>query len=177
LTNYILYPTIENNSQLDIRIRNLMEFKKNAGSDRGFGQNQKPIKKYFHKQGLKCTPQRLAVLSVLKESPKHFSITEIHKKVKKILPGTGLATIYRALETLIDLGLVIRVHLEDGCQSFAVAPIGHQHRIVCIGCNRVVDFAECPIEAILGKLSRQTGFAIQNHFLQLFGKCRTCQKM
>jgi Fur family ferric uptake transcriptional regulator len=154
-----------------------MECKKSVDSDRGFGQNQKPIKTFFHKQGLKCTPQRLVVLSVLKESQKFFSIMEIHKSVKKILPGTGVATIYRALETLIDLGLVIRVHLEDGCQSFAVAPIGHHHPIVCIGCKRVVDFAECPIEAISGKLSRKTGFTIQNHFLQLFGKCRACQKM
>jgi Fur family transcriptional regulator, ferric uptake regulator len=138
-------------------------------------EKQRAIKTLFHKRGLKCTPQRLAVLRILEESARHFSIAEIHKKVKKVLPGTGLATVYRALEALVDLGLIVRVHLEDDCHSYTVAPIGHQHSIVCVGCNRVMDFAECPIEDVLGKLSRQTGFRIQKHFLQLSGKCRTCQ--
>jgi Fur family ferric uptake transcriptional regulator len=138
-------------------------------------EKQKAIKTLFHKRGLKCTPQRLAVLGILQESSSHFSIIEIHKKVKKALPGTGLATVYRALEALVDLGLIVRIHLEDGCHSYTVAPIGHQHSIVCVGCNRVMDFAECPIEDVLGKLSRQTGFTIQKHFLQLYGRCRTCQ--
>lgn len=138
-------------------------------------EKQNAIKTLFHKRGLKCTPQRLAVLGILEESPKHFSIMEIHKKVKKVLPGTGLATVYRALEALVDLGLIARVHLVDGCHSYTVAPIGHKHSIVCVECNRVMDFAECPIEDISKKLSIKTGFTIQKHFLQLFGKCRTCQ--
>jgi Fur family transcriptional regulator, ferric uptake regulator len=138
-------------------------------------ENEKAVKTLFHKRGLKCTPQRLAVLGILEKSPRHFSIVEIHKKVKKVLPGTGLATVYRALEALVDLGLIVKVHLDDGCHSYTVAPIGHQHSIVCMGCNRVMDFAECPIEDISRKLSIKTGFAIQKHFLQLFGKCRACQ--
>ncbi len=152
-----------------------MESRRNTVERRAFWHNQKAVKTLFHKRGLKCTPQRLAVLGILQESPRHFSIAEIHKKVKRVLPGTGLATVYRALEALVDLGLIVRVHLEDGCHSYTVAPIGHQHSIVCVGCNRVMDFAECPIEDISKKLSTETGFTIQNHFLQLYGKCRTCQ--
>jgi len=94
--------------------------------------------------------------------------------VKELLPGTGLATVYRSLETLIDLGLVVKVHLEDGCHSYAVAPEGHRHPIVCTECNKVIEFAECPLDKISEKLSRDTGIQIQNHFLQLFGKCREC---
>lgn len=155
-------------------MKKLMQSKDNFGS-RESQRSTQSVKALFHKRGLKCTPQRLAVLGILQESPRHFSITEIHKRVKRILPGTGLATVYRALEALVDLGLIVRVHLEDGCQSYTVAPIGHQHSIVCVGCNRVMDFAECPIEDISKKLSIETGFTIQKHFLQLYGKCRTCQ--
>lgn len=136
---------------------------------------QQSIRALFHKHGLKCTPQRLAVLSVLHNSTEHISISEIFNNVRKILSGTGLATVYRALETLADLGLVLRVHLEDGCHSYAIAPDGHQHPLVCIECNRVVEFAECPLEDISKRLSKKTGFIIQKHFLQLFGKCQKCQ--
>jgi Fur family ferric uptake transcriptional regulator len=137
----------------------------------------KEIKAIFRRRGFKCTPQRLAVLGILGESIRHLSINEVHKGVKRILPRTGLATIYRTLETLEKLGLVVRVHLEDGCQSYMVAPVGHHHPIVCVGCNRVVDFADCPIEDLSRRLSRKTGFTIKQHFLQLSGKCRECQTL
>lgn len=138
-------------------------------------ENSRAVKPLFHRKGLKCTPQRLAILSVISQSIEHLSIAEIHKKVRSILPGTGLATVYRALEALADLGLVARVHLEDGCHSYAIATDGHQHPIVCLDCNRVVKFADCPLEEISKRLSVKTGFIIQKHFLQLFGKCQRCQ--
>jgi Fur family ferric uptake transcriptional regulator len=142
---------------------------------RALGQKKKSVGTLFHKNRLKCTPQRLAVLCVLDGSKTHLSISDIHKRVKRILPGTGLATVYRALETLVDLGLVVRVHLEDGCHSYAIASDEHQHPIVCMKCNRVVKFKECPLEDISKELSRKTGFIIQKHFLQLFGRCERCQ--
>ncbi len=135
------------------------------------------IKTIFRRRCLKCTPQRLAVLRVLEESMQHLSITEVHKSVKRILPRTGLATIYRTLEIFENLGLVVRVHYENDCHSYAVAPNGHKHPIVCLECNRVVDFTKCPIEGISRRFSKQTGFTIQQHFLQLFGKCRECREL
>jgi len=168
LTEAVSSITIEKNSQL-AKERNLR-----ASETPKLG-GQQAIRTLFHKRGLKCTPQRLAVLSVLHDSLSHISISEIYKKVRKALPGTGLATVYRSLETLADLGLVLRVHLEDGGHSYAVAPDGHQHPIVCIECDRVVEFAECPLEDISNKLSKKTGFLIQKHLLQLFGKCKKCR--
>ena len=147
----------------------------NLNLRKALGQKKKSVGTLFHKNRLKCTPQRLAVLCVLDGSKTHLSISDIHKRVKRILPETGLATVYRALETLADLGLVVRVHMENGCHSYAIAPDGHQHPIVCMECNRVVKFAECPLEDISKELSRKTGFIIQKHFLQLFGRCEKCQ--
>lgn len=137
-------------------------------------KGQDGIRDIFHAKRLKCTPQRLSVLKVLEESESYLSINTIHTKVKQLLPGTGLATVYRSLETLEELGLVVKVHLEDGCHSYAVAPEGHSHPIVCTECNKVIEFAECPLEKISEKLSKDTGIEIQNHFLQLFGRCREC---
>jgi Fur family ferric uptake transcriptional regulator len=138
-------------------------------------QSSQDLKAVFHARKFKCTPQRLAVLKALKESGAYLSINQLDKKVKELLPGTGLSTVYRALETLIELNLVVKVHLEDGCHSYAVAPEGHQHPIVCTECNKVIEFAECPLDSVSEKLSRDTGVQIYNHFLQLFGKCRECQ--
>ena len=124
---------------------------------------------------MKCTPQRQAVLKVLQDTRAYLSINKIYTKVKELLPGTGLATVYRSLETLVRLDLVVKVHLEDGCHSYATAPEGHKHPIVCTDCSRVIEFTECPIEDISKKLSKETGVLIKTHFLQLFGKCQECR--
>lgn len=141
----------------------------------GRGNDPEDLKAVFHSKKLKCTPQRLAVLRALRESGAYMSINTLDRKVKELLPGTGLATVYRALETLEDLGLVVKVHLEDGCHSYAVAPEGHRHPVVCTVCNKVIEFAECPLDTLSEKLSKDTGVQIDNHFLQLFGKCRECR--
>ena len=141
----------------------------------GGRENSEDLKAIFHAKRLKCTPQRLAVLKVLKDSGAYLSINMLDRKVKEILPGTGLATVYRALETLEELNLIVKVHLEDGCHSYAVAPEGHMHPIVCTECSKVIEFADCPLNDLSEKLTQDTGIVIQNHFLQLFGKCRECQ--
>ncbi|HVY54425.1 MAG TPA: transcriptional repressor [Thermodesulfobacteriota bacterium] len=138
-------------------------------------KNSEDLKAFFHSKKLKCTPQRLAVLKALRESGAYMSINQLDRKVKEMLPGTGLATVYRALETLEELGLIVKVHLEDGCHSYAVAPEGHMHPVVCTECNRVIEFAECPLGELSEKLTQDTGIQIENHFLQLFGKCRECR--
>jgi len=137
--------------------------------------NLKEIKNIFHEKGFKCTPQRIAVLKVLQDSKGYLSINTIHHNVKEILPETGLATVYRSLETLEELNLVVKVHLEDGCHSYAIAPEGHRHPIVCTDCNSVIEYTECPMEDLSKKISKDTGIQINTHFLQLFGKCKECQ--
>jgi Fur family ferric uptake transcriptional regulator len=138
-------------------------------------ENSKEIKSMFHDKGFKCTPQRLAVLKVLQDTSAYLSINTIHLKVKEFLPDTGLATVYRSLETLVDLSLVVKVHLEDGCHSYVIAPEGHRHPIVCTDCNKVIEFAECPLDDLSKQISEDTGVQIKTHFLQLFGKCKECQ--
>jgi len=138
-------------------------------------EKSKEIKSMFHDKGFKCTPQRLAVLKVLQDTSAYLSINTIHLKVKEFLPDTGLATVYRSLETLVDLNLVVKVHLEDGCHSYVIAPEGHRHPIVCTDCNKVIEFAECPLDDLSKQISEDTGVQIKTHFLQLFGKCKECQ--
>ena len=111
---------------------------------------------------------------MLKDSKAYLSIGKIHERVKELQPGTGLATVYRSLETLVELELAVKVHLEDGGHCYALAPEGHLHPIVCTDCSKVIEYADCPIEGLSKKVSKDTGILIENHFLQLFGKCGQC---
>jgi len=129
----------------------------------------------FRSKGLKCTPQRIAVLKTVEESRTHLSIEMIHKKVKKYLPNVGLATVYRSLDSLIGLGLIEKVHLDDGCHSYTSTLSGHRHALVCRECDQILEYEDCPLDRIKEQVSRKTGFRIDNHYLQLFGTCKDCQ--
>jgi len=133
------------------------------------------VQSVFKAKGLKCTPQRIAVYKVIDESRTHMSIEKIHADVKRVLPNVGLATIYRTLDSLIELGLIEKVHLEDGCHNFTTAFSGHRHALVCKVCDQVVKYEDCPLEGIKETVSKKTGFKIDTHYLQLFGTCSECQ--
>ncbi len=128
-------------------------------------------------RGLKCTPQRLAVLHSLIDSAHHLSVAEVHSRVQATYPGIGLATVYRTLELLADLKLIVRLHLEDGCHRYTTASSGHRHQLVCSGCGLVVEFAECSLASIAEDLASRTSFKIEGHWLQLLGKCQSCQEI
>ncbi len=137
--------------------------------------HEQNAKKLFRNEGLKSTPQRMAVIHVLHSSEKYLSINEILDSVKEFLPKTGLATIYRTLEMFVELGLVTRVHFPDGCHSYTISPKDHSHQMVCTKCDTVINFPDCPIEGLNETLMKQKGFKINNHFVQLFGECEDCR--
>ena len=135
----------------------------------------KYILSVFRNKGFKCTPQRIAVLKTIEDSETHLSVEKIHNKVNSYLPNIGLATIYRSLDSLVSMGLIERVHTDDGCHSYVSALNGHRHAIVCKVCDRILDYEDCPLENIVEQVSKKTGFLIDNHHLQLFGTCKECQ--
>jgi len=126
--------------------------------------------------GYKLTKQRLAVLAVIAKSGEHLSPAQIYERAKADCPQIGLTTVYRVLAILTRLGIVRRVHFDQGCHSYALAGQGHRHYLVCTSCGSVVEFEGCDISALLEAVAAQTGFEIEGHWLQLFGKCPACQK-
>jgi len=137
-------------------------------AERGFADE-------LRQHGLKSTRQRLAVLQILHSSPHHLSAVEVHERVRALQPGVGLATIYRTLERLADLGLSVRVHLDDGCHRYALAGVGHRHQLICSSCGLVLEFGECSLANVAQRLASETNFSIDSHWLQFFGRCRECQ--
>src|SRR5512145_428641 len=89
-------------------------------------------------------------------------------------PRMGLVTVYRALEKLEELDLVQRVHQADGCHAYLPAANGHEHILLCTHCGRVEYFAGDDLTGLMEQVSRQSGFVIREHWLQLHGLCAGC---
>lgn len=134
------------------------------------------LAKQLSTSSYKLTRQRRAVLSVIASTDGHLNAAEVYEKAKSEYPQIGLTTVYRTLDILVELGAIKRVHLDEGCHSYAPASHGHHHHLVCTDCGRAVEFEGCDLAAFLDAVASQTGFEIEEHWLQLFGRCPTCQK-
>lgn len=126
--------------------------------------------------GYRLTRPRRAVLQVLADSGEHLSPAEVHARGKAFYPRLGLVTVYRTLEILADVGLIKRVHLDDGCHTYAATALGHHHHLVCTCCGAVVNFEGGEdLSSLICRLKEKTGYHINDHWLELLGICPSCQ--
>jgi Fur family ferric uptake transcriptional regulator len=125
--------------------------------------------------GYRLTQPRLAVLQVLQENSGFLSPAEIHERGRALYPSLGLVTVYRTLETLDELDLVRRVHGRGNCHGYARANSARGHYLVCHRCGQVVEFPCEGMEGVIEAVRQRSGFAIEEHLLELVGLCPACQ--
>jgi Fe2+ or Zn2+ uptake regulation protein len=127
-------------------------------------------------QGYKLTRQRKAVVEIVAQAHTRLNAADVFTRAQRVCPDLGLTTVYRTLEILEQMGVIRRVHLDDGCEGFALAPAEHGHHLICSRCQETIEFEDCNLNALLKRVSEQTGFAIEQHWLELVGLCPKCQK-
>lgn len=127
-------------------------------------------------QGYKLTRQRKAVVEVVRQAHTRLSAADVFTQAQRVCPDLGLTTVYRTLEILEQMGVIRRVHLDDGCEGFALAPAEHGHHLICSCCQEAIEFEDCNLNALLKRVSERTGFTIEQHWLELVGLCPNCQK-
>ncbi len=112
------------------------------------------IKTSFHGRGLRCTPQRYALMAFLMEENRHPTAVEIFEYVNRVDPRSSRATTYNNLRDLVRAGLVREVAVEGRAARFDAKGLRHNH-FVCESCGGVEDvgWAEVPqpTRASLGK--------------------------
>jgi Fe2+ or Zn2+ uptake regulation protein len=105
--------------------------------------------------GLRVTPQRVAVLGVLSAGREHLSAEEVFERVRQELPNISLATVYKALGELRRVG-ELRALPVLGRLKFDLTSNPSHHHLVCERCQRVVDVEldrfrpEMPSEGLMG---------------------------
>lgn len=138
---------------------------------------EKRITSILRQRGYKLTPQRRAVLDVIAHSQGHLTPAALYDRVHQQYPGIGLVTIYRTLRLLAQLGLICEVHAGGNCQSYLLRrPSEHHHHLICSGCGKVVDFADCDLAQVTGRISRKTGFEVDSHLVEFVGHCQDCRQ-
>ncbi len=129
----------------------------------------------FKSHGYRLTSARVAVLRVMAESQQALDATQIFDRARVYEPRLGLVTVYRTLETMLALGLAQKVHCTAQCARYAAAEPGHNHLLVCRRCGRVWYFEGDDLGALMQSVAGESGFRVEDHWLQLIGVCAQCR--
>ena len=96
------------------------------------------IKRSLEEGGLRCTPQRYAVMAFLMECREHPTAAEIYDAVNRVDPRSSRATTYNNLRDLVEAGLVREVAVEGRAARFDAKGMRHHH-FICDRCGNVED--------------------------------------
>jgi Fur family transcriptional regulator, ferric uptake regulator len=120
---------------------------------------------------------RRAVVEFLGRQDCCVSAQEIHDAVRGRGARIGIASVYRALEGLDELGLVQRVDLGDGVSRYEPAEPGgdHHHHLVCGDCGKVEPFEDAALEKAIAGIAGGRGYEVAAHEVVLRGACGDCR--
>lgn len=136
------------------------------------------LKEELKKKGYKLTPQRRAIVdTIIANEGKHLTAEEIYDEVKIVCPEIGLATVYRTILLLEEMGIVYKLDLNDGCSRYELAHINETHRhhhLVCNNCGKVIEVQDDLLEDLEVQIEKVYKFKILDHSVKFFGVCDCC---
>jgi Fe2+ or Zn2+ uptake regulation protein len=130
------------------------------------------LKARLHSLGLRLTPQREAVWRYFAGTGLGRALPEAASDLAKV--SIGPATVYRTVKTLSSLGFLRAMAGEDGEVRYLAVRPGHVHLLRCTGCDRAVEFHECGLDVLEKLVAVKSGFSVQGHHLELYGRCPDC---
>jgi len=129
---------------------------------------------------LRLTPQRRAVLDVLRSSHDHPSAANVLERCRQRTPGIGAATVYRSLAHLVSTGQALELHLGNGAARYD-ANIEHHDHVVCDSCGAALDVpadvsgSADALAKRVRELASSNGFDVTSYDLRFHGQCSTCR--
>lgn len=123
---------------------------------------------------LRLTPQREAVLAVVREARDHPTAAQIYNRVRDSNPGIAYATVYNALGYLIKNGMVRELKFGDSASRYDGRLDPHLH-VICQSCGQLSEAEISLSHEVLHDAETATGYTLKGHVLQLFGVCPSCR--
>ena len=129
----------------------------------------------LHQHGFRVTRPRRQVMKIIVSSETALTPQEIYHKSLELDQSPGIASVYRTLEMLDRLGLIQQIHQPGGCHGIWPALEGHHHYLICRDCGqmKIIEGDE-DITEYINKIEDQTGYLVDDHWLQFFGICHGC---
>lgn len=143
------------------------------------GINMTDLKEKFRECQYKLTSQRQIVLQTfLNHQDEHLSAEDVHNLLRQQSAEIGLATVYRTLELLSELGILQKMDFGDGRSRYEINQtneLHHHHHLICLNCGKVREFEDDLLETLETVIARKSNFVIVDHQVKFYGYCQECQ--
>jgi len=126
-------------------------------------------------KGYRLTPRRLMVVEVLAEHGGHLTVEDILCEVRARHPGTNKTTVYRTLELLQELGVVVMTDMGGGRLEYELLSRPHHH-LICERCHERIEVEDRFLEPLRTSLLQNYGFLTNLDHFALWGVCPGCRQ-
>jgi Fur family ferric uptake transcriptional regulator len=125
--------------------------------------------------GHRLTAPRRVVGELISRRDGAFSAADLVSDARARRVGVGRATIFRTIELFEALGVVERIDLPSGEHAYVACVPTHHHHVICSRCGKTAEIGDIGVAALARYATRNTGFRVDRHRLELFGLCGDCQ--
>jgi Fur family transcriptional regulator, ferric uptake regulator len=132
------------------------------------------VLKLLRARGCRITSSRRLLLHALFDAPGDRTAEDLADEVHSRAPDINLSTIYRNLDELERLGVVIHSHLGHGAATYHLAALAHGH-LVCEECGAVVEVPEDVFQGLSRTARSRFGFDIHPYHFAVLGRCQKCR--
>lgn len=130
----------------------------------------------LRERNFRITPQRVAILKIFLHSDEHPSVERVYEQVRVNFPTTSLATVYKTVSLLKEIGEILEIGFADGGNRYdGNKPYPHPH-LICTGCRTITDPEVSLLDRMSVEVEQNSGYRILSHQVEFFGLCPACQQ-
>ncbi|MGA0333446.1 MAG: Fur family transcriptional regulator [Kiritimatiellia bacterium] len=117
------------------------------------------------------TRQRSAIKKAFENVGRPLSPQEVNEIAREYVPSLGIATVYRALNEMVEEGSLHPVDLPGQSRRYEMSGLHHHHHFHCQKCDKVFDLEGCLLKK---EFDLPPGFTVKQHDITLSGVCPDC---
>jgi Fur family ferric uptake transcriptional regulator len=136
--------------------------------------NRRDYAALMRQRGFRVTPQRQLILDAICEGAGHTTFEQIYARVLAKSDAVNRATVYRTLDFLCELHLVVAADVGGGHTVYEIAGDTPHHHLVCLRCRQVQQISHETVKDLFAQIERDQHFHVETDHLALFGLCRDC---
>jgi Fe2+ or Zn2+ uptake regulation protein len=136
----------------------------------GNAGNYEFLENILVKKNLKVTPQRLQILSLIREFG-HLDIDELYAKITMGYPYISLATIYKNISTMVENGILNEIKIGGAKTKYELSTNSHAH-FICTECKKIEDL-DINVNCLLDSFDKGSAASVN---VLIYGTCNACQE-
>ncbi len=138
-----------------------------------------PLERGLHLDGRRLTPQRRLILDLFEQigGGTHLSAEDVHRLLVDSKARVSLATIYRTLRLLVEMGFLQELELSDGGRRFELSSGDHgdHHHLICVRCGRTEEFESSEVLEAGCEAAKRFNFELIESSLTVRAVCPNCR--